>query len=150
MNLIQKELNTWQSSRDERRAIDAAPVNTGSDPREFSLWIRDEWSNCVVENPNPAQNESIEFAGDCVSGIAFGIGSVRWIHNGSFHSREDTLFVGGASVGPMRVTLPDGRFEESFIFEASVHGVGGISLIARGGACPTPGGDREVAIGQVG
>ena len=34
--------------------------------------------------------------------------------------------------------------------KVSVHGVGGISLIARGGACPTPGGDREVAIGQVG
>jgi hypothetical protein len=31
--------------------------------------------------------------------------------------------------------------------KVSVHGVGGISLIARGGACPTPGGDREVAIG---
>lgn len=47
-----------------------------------SEWITDERNNCQVWNPSPHENETIEWAGECINNKAEGNGQLLWFVNG--------------------------------------------------------------------
>ena len=51
-------------------------------------WIADKNTGCYIYNPKPQQNDTVTWSGDCESGYANGVGTVRWYVNGIFHSGD--------------------------------------------------------------
>lgn len=58
-------------------AFSSIPVNAS-----VPDWITDNKTGCKVWNSNPQPNESIEWSGECVDGLADGYGILQWKQNG--------------------------------------------------------------------
>ncbi len=86
-------------------------------------WIADTKTSCKVWNPDPAQDESIKWSGNCKDGKADGKGSLEWYKNRELQTTiigtmKDGRCVqdcsvktkdGDSYVGEMKDNLPHGK-----------------------------------------
>lgn len=69
-------------------------------------WISDASTGCKVFNPRPIANETISWSGDCVNGLAQGVGVLHWYVDGK---------PGGTNVGKLK----DGKLEGRGVYKGA-------------------------------
>ena len=94
-------------------------IYTGN-PSSEGLWMEIEnHSGCYLWNPNPGDDETVRWSGECSEGFAEGRGEVTWSSN----AIEAGLFQGGQREGFHVISRPTGRRDEGPYVDGEQHGV---------------------------
>lgn len=63
-------------------------------------WIRDEQNGCYLYNDNPQPDETVQWHGRCVNGVAEGQGTTIWSKAGQLNQKVESVLFVGRIVGP--------------------------------------------------
>src|ERR1700676_5352369 len=62
-------------------------------------FVADTKSRCKVWNPHPQPNETVNWSGGCVNGLAQGSGNLQWLRNDKPYEKDEGEWNGGRQWG---------------------------------------------------
>jgi hypothetical protein len=88
----------------------------GAHAQMLADWIADSRTGCKLWNPFPQANETLQWNGPCVDGLAHGAGIARWFLGGLPNGRAEGTWVAGRKMGRGISVLPNGvRIEGDYV-----------------------------------
>jgi len=86
-------------------------------------WVLDTKTGCKIWNPNPQPNESVQWSGDCVNGLAHGRGAAQWMKDNAIVEKDEGEWREGRQVGRAVQVWATGRYEGDVV-DGLPHGYG--------------------------
>ena len=74
-------------------------------------FVTDANSGCKVWNPHPRPNETVNWSGACVNGLAQGSGSLQWLNNNKPYENDEGEWNGGRQSGHGTQNWSSGRYD---------------------------------------
>ena len=78
-------------------------------------FVADLKSGCKVWNPHPQPNETVNWSGNCVNGLAQGPGSLQWLKNANPYEKDQGEWNGGRQSGRGTQDWGSGRYDGELV-----------------------------------
>jgi len=78
-------------------------------------FVADPKSGCKVWNPHPQPNETFNWSGGCVKGLAQGPGSLQWLNNGKPYEKDHGEWNEGRQFGRGTQDWGSGRYDGDLV-----------------------------------
>ena len=118
-------------SRNVRNAMLAAALWLGLSAAvaqpQAGAFVGDLQSRCKVWNPHPQPNETVNWSGSCVNGLAQGPGSLQWLHNGKPYEKDQGEWNEGRQSGRGTQDWGLGSYDGELV-NGEPHGRGALTL----------------------
>ena len=90
-------------------------------------FVADANSGCKVWNPHPQSNETVNWSGSCVNGLAQGPGSLQWLNNNKPYEKDQGEWNEGRQSGRGSQDWSTGRYDGELV-NGEPHGQGVLTL----------------------
>ena len=103
------------------------PLSTALAQPQAGGFVADLKSGCKVWNPHPQPNETVNWSGGCVNGLAQGPGSLQWLNNGKPYEKDQGQWNEGRQSGRGTQDWGSGRYDGELV-NGEPHGQGALTL----------------------
>jgi MORN repeat len=90
-------------------------------------FVADAKSGCKVWNPHPQPNETVNWSGGCVNGLAQGSGNLQWLRNDKPYEKDEGEWNEGRQSGRGTQDWSSGRYDGDLL-DGEPHGRGVLTL----------------------
>jgi hypothetical protein len=78
-------------------------------------FVVDLESGCKVWNPHPQPNETVNWSGNCINGLAQGPGTLQWLNNGKPYEKDEGEWSEGRQFGRGTQDWGSGRYDGELV-----------------------------------
>ena len=78
-------------------------------------FVADVKSGCKVWNPHPQSNETVNWSGNCVNGLAQGRGNLQWLNNSKPYEKDQGEWNEGRQSGRGTQDWGSGRYDGELV-----------------------------------